>query len=80
MSTKESGDEKLGDITRQIKADDDYRGYDFLELYFTDRYEGWPLKGFAVVALTDEGERAVEEWPKDPYSADGGVYFFRAER
>lgn len=47
---------------------------------YTDGYEGRPVKGFAVVTLTEEDERAVEEWPKEPYSTDNGVYLFRTKR
>jgi hypothetical protein len=78
VSTPKTSQEELRLIARDIKADEDYGGYDILELYFTERLrEDLPLKAYAVVVLSEEGRKVVKKDHISSGSKDGdGILFY----
>lgn len=77
VSTKKTVEGDLRSIARTIKADEDYEGYDFLEVGFTDRSAGYPVTGFAFVAISEKAERAIRSEKVSSGSRnDDSVYFF----
>jgi hypothetical protein len=78
VSTPKTAEEELRIIARDIKADEDYRGYDFLELYFTERSrEDLPLKAYAVVVLSEEGRKVAKKdhISSEPKDGDGILFY-----
>jgi hypothetical protein len=60
VSTPKTFEGELRDIARDIEADEDYQGYDYLEIFFTERFrDHLPLKAYAVVVLSKESHKVI---------------------
>lgn len=77
VATPSCAVDELRTVARDIKQD--YRGYDYIDILFKRRFSESACKAVAVIGLTDEGRRRVQDIEGEPLwgSKNGdGVFFY----
>jgi hypothetical protein len=76
VATPSCAVDELRTVARDIE--EDYRGYDYIDIIFKRRFSESACKGVAVIGSTEEGRRRVQEIEGEPLSGskNGDEVFF----